>query len=847
MSKTNFSWLLKMAWRDSRKNRGKLFLFISSIVVGIAALVAINSFGENLQKNINQEARSLLAADLLIQGQERPNDSLALLFDSLEVARQANSADFPSFVRFPKSNDSRLAQVSAVKGDYPLYGELRTRPAAAATNFKKDGTALVEEAIAEQFNVEIGDEVMVGRATFEVSGIIERIPGRSSVSTAFAPVVMIDYDAIEATGLLKFGTMIEYRYYLAFDDNVDVDALAEERLEEQFEERSLRYETVQDRKESYGQVFGILTNFLNLVAFMALLLGCIGVASSVHIYVKDKLPSVAVLRCLGTSGRDAFLIFLLQIIAIGFIGAALGSLLGTLLQQILPAVLGDFLPMENVETDIAWQSVGQGILTGVLVSVLFALLPLLSVRRVSPLRSLRSSYEGDMRRRDPLKWLVYVGIAAFVGTFTAWQVGFNWGALFFTIAIAVSLGLLFGMAKLLMWLVKKFFPKSWSYVWRQSIANLYRPNNQTIVLMIAIGLGTGLISTMYFTREMILQQIEQSSSTGKANMVLFNIQNNELDSVVTLVQAEGLPIIDEVHVVNARITAIDGIPSDSLLRDTVADIPSYLIDREIQISYRNALFDNEEVEEGEWHGEMEAVSDTLISLDDNIARRLNAEVDTKITFLIDGRKITTRVSSLREVKNEALTPNFPILFQEGVLEDAPQINLVTSRSDSLAQVGQFQRALMSQFPSVTLFDLRTIMQALDSILERIAFVIRFMALFSILTGIIVLISSVILSKYQRIQESVLLRTLGASRRQILLINALEYFFLGGLAVLTGMLLSIIGSALLANFAFDIPFRPNWWLPILWFLGITGLTVVIGLLNSREVVAKPPLEVLRKEV
>ncbi|MEM1328402.1 MAG: FtsX-like permease family protein [Bacteroidota bacterium] len=847
MAKTNLPWLLKMAYRDSRHNRGKLFLFISSIIVGIAALVAINSFGENLQQNINQEARSLLAADLLIQGQERPNDSLALLFDSLEVARQANSAEFPSFVRFPKTNDSRLAQVSAVKGDYPLYGTLKTRPESAATTFKTDGTALIEDAIAEQFGVEIGDEVMVGRATFEISGIIERVPGRSSVSSAFAPVVMIDYDAIEATGLLKFGTMIEYRYYLAFDDDVDVDALAEERLEEQFEERSLRYETVEDRKESYGQAFGILTNFLNLVAFMALLLGCIGVASSVHIYVKDKLPSVAVMRCLGASGKEAFLIFLLQIVVIGFVGGLLGSLLGTLLQQILPIILKDFLPMENVETDIAWQSVGQGMLTGVLVSVLFALLPLLSVRRVSPLRSLRSSYEQDVRKRDPLKWLVYVGIVAFVGGFTAWQVGFNLGALFFTLAIAVSLGMLFGMAKLLMWVVKKFFPKSWSYVWRQSIANLYRPNNQTIVLMIAIGLGTGLISTMYFTREMILQQIEQSSSSDKPNMVLFNIQNQELDSVINLVNTEGLPVINEVHMVDARITAIDGIAADSLMCDTIADVPSYLLDRTIQVSYRNDLYDNEEIDEGKWHGNIEASDEVYISLDESIARRLNAEVDTEILFSVDGKEIATRVGSIRDVKEEALTPNFPILFQEGVLEEAPQINLVTSRTDSLPQVNKFQTALVQQFPSVTLFDLRSIMQALDSILERIAFVIRFMALFSILTGIIVLISSVILSKYQRIQESVLLRTIGASRRQILLINALEYFFLGGLAVLTGMILSIISSALLANFAFDIPFRPNWWLPILWFVGITSLTVIIGLLNSREVVAKPPLEVLRKEV
>lgn len=848
MAKTNFSWLLKMAWRDSRHNRGKLFLFISSIVVGIAALVAINSFGENLQKNINREAQSLLAADLLIEGTESPNDSLMLLLDSLEAERQARIANFPSFVRFPKTNDTRLAQVMATEGEYPLYGTLQTQPESAATAFLNGQNALIEEALALQFNVSIGDEIGVGRATFEVVGIVERVPGRSTVASSFAPVVFIPMNALEATGLMKFGTMVQYQYMLAFDENTDVDELAEERLEKAFEKRSLRYETVNDRKEGYGQAFTALNKFLNLVAFMALLLGCIGVASSVHIYIKDKLSSVAIMRCLGASGKQAFLIFLIQIAIIGFLGALVGSLIGTILQQVLPFVLQDFLPMDDIETTIAWRSLGQGLLTGLLVAVLFALLPLLSIRRVSPLRSLRSSYEKDVAKRDPLKWLVYTLIGVFVGGFTVWQIGWRWEALFFTLAIAIALAALFGMAKLLMWIVKKFFPKSWSYVWRQSIANLYRPNNQTIVLMIAIGLGTGLISTMYFTREMILQQIEQSSSGDKPNMILFNIKNEEVEAVANLIEEENLPLIDEIKLVNARILAINGITADSLLKDTTQNIPSFFLDRPMQVSYRNEPMENEEIEEGEWHGEIPLdTSNILISIEDNTARRLNAEVDTKILFEVDGEEIPTTVSSIREVKNEALTPNFPIIFPEGVLNDAPQINILSSRSDSLAQVTDFQRILVKSFPSVTLFDLRQLLQSLDSILEKVAFVIRFMALFSILTGIIVLISSVVLSKYQRIQESVLLRTIGASRRQILMINALEYALLGGLAVLTGMLLSIIGSATLAHFAFDIPFRPNWWLPILWLLGMTALTVVIGLLNSREVVTKPPLEVLRKEV
>lgn len=836
-----------MAWRDSRRNRGKLLLFVSSIVVGIAALVAINSFGENLQKDINSEAKSLLASDLLVTGQEAPNDSLNLLLDSLNAQERAQTASFPSFVRFPKTKDSKLVQVSAIEGNFPFYGDLVTFPEDAQQSFRNGRRALVEDVIMDQFEVEVGDSIQVGKATFIVEGRIDRVPGRSTIASSFAPLVYIPMVELEATDLLKFGSMVEYKYYFKFDEKEDVDLLAEDILEPVFEERQLRYETVEGRKESYGEVFGAMTSFLNLVAFIALLLGCIGVASSVHIYIKDKMSSVAILRCLGASGKQSFLIFLLQIGAMGFIGAVIGTIIGTLLQKILPIILGEFLPLERISTNISWLSAGQGVLTGVCVAILFALLPLVRIRKVSPLRSLRTSYDKDVSGKDPLRWLIYLLIIAFVIGFTAMQVGVHWETLIFPVAIGISLLALFGMAKLLMWAMKNFFPTKWSYVWRQSIANLYRPNNQTIILMIAIGLGTGLIATMHFTREMLLQQVNQTSGPNRPNMFLFNIQPNEREGVSEIVESNGLPVMDQLPIVTMKIARIDSLTTEQILRDTTSDIPDYVLENETQVSYRNYQKDNEEIEEGKWHTDLPNDGIIYVSIEDNLARRINVEVDSRIDFNVQGRTIETVVGSIREIKQEAMNPNFPIIFPEGTLEDAPQMNILLSRSDSVAQVTTLQGKIVEAFPSVTLFDFRQIMKTIDEVLSKISFVIRFMALFSILTGIIVLISSVVLSKYQRIQESVLLRTLGASRRQILWINALEYLLLGSLAALTGILLSVIGSFFLAKYAFQTDFSPNWWPPFLWFAGIAALTVLIGMLNSQEVVRKPPLEVLRKEV
>jgi len=446
-----------------------------------------------------------------------------------------------------------------------------------------------------------------------------------------------------------------------------------------------------------------------------------------------------------------------------------------------------------------------------------------------------------------LRWLIYLLIGLFVIGFTALQTGINWEALIFPVVIGIGLLTLFGMAKLLMFLVKKFFPHKWSYVWRQSIANLYRPNNQTIILMIAIGLGTGLISTMYFTREMLLQEVELSSGKNQPNFFMFNIQKEQIADVTELVKANDLPIMSSLPIARVRINAIDSLSTRAILRDTTSDIPSFLLERELEVSYRNELMDNEKIKEGKWHTKLEADSTVYVSLDTRLARRLNVEVDNEITFLVGDDELKTTVGSIRLVKDDPMKPNLGIIFPEGTIDDAPQFNIILSRTDSAQQVTNFQRVVAESFPGINLLDVRQILKTIDRILGKIAFVIRFMALFSILTGIIVLISSVVLSKYQRIQESVLLRTLGASQRQILWINALEYCLLGGLAALTGMLLSIIGSFFLAKYGFQIDFTPNWWPPILRFLGITVLTVIIGLLNSREVLVKPPLEVLRKEV
>ncbi|MGB0932279.1 MAG: ABC transporter permease [Chitinophagales bacterium] len=585
------------------------------------------------------------------------------------------------------------------------------------------------------------------------------------------------------------------------------------------------------------------------MAFIALLLGCIGVASSVHIYIREKRKTVAILRCLGVNGTQGFLIYLIQIAAMGLLGSIVGAFLGSLIQVLLPKVVGDFLPVE-VSLSISWAAIWQGIIIGLSISILFALLPLLAIRKVSPLRTLRDLGDSgnDVEAQDKWRWLVFALIGLFVFGFTYWQIGNIKDAAYFTGGIVAALAVLAAVSKGLIWSVRRFFPMQWSYVWRQSLANLYRPNNQTLTLMVCIGLGTALISVLFFTQSLLLNQVSIAGNNDRPNMILFDIQTEQKAAMAALTEANGLPVMQEVPVVTMRLASINDSTVVEMRKDTTRDISRWVLNREYRVSFRDTLDASEEVIAGEWRGRVNSPEDTIfISIAERIQDNMKVGVGDRVSFNVQGQIIETVVGSVRKVDWRRLQSNFFVLFPAGVLEEAPQFHILVTRTPSEMASAKFQQAVVEAHPNVSIVDLTMILETVDDILGKVSFVIQFMALFSILTGLLVLIGSVIISKFQRIKESVLLRTLGASRRQILTINALEYFFLGSLASFVGILLAVAGSWGLAKYTFKTPFTPDWTPVVVTFFVITILTVALGMLNSRDVLNKPPLEVLRMQV
>ena len=833
----SFPWLFKMAWRDSRKNRSRLLLFISSIVLGIAALVAVYSFKDNLQRDIDAQAKELTGADLVLDSRKGVSKAMQKVIDSLGD-EQSQEKTFASMIYFENGGGSRLVQMKALEGNYPYYGSIETQPASAAKHFQEDRTALVDQTLMLQFNTKVGDSVQIGDLKFKILGSLIKAPGQNGIAASVAPIVYLPLKYLEKTNLIKTGSRINNKFYFRYDDPSGVDEWVKKN-EVKLEKEGFDADTVESRKEQTGRSFKDVNRFLALSGFIALLLGCVGVGSAIHVYIQEKLSAIATLRCLGLKSRHAFFIYLIQIFFIGLIAATIGVMLGTGIQFLLPLVLKDFLPVE-ITMQISWSAVGQGLMLGLIISVLFALPSLLSVRKISPLNAIRLSFEKTRSKSDLLTWLVYLLMAAFVVGFTHLQMKTWVQTLAFTVSIGVAFILLIILSRLLMFLVKTLLPKSSNYLWRQGFANLYRPNNQTLMLTVSIGLSTALIGTLFFVQGILMSRVTLSSGSNQPNMVMFDIQKTQKKRIDSLTQAFKLPLMNQVPVVTMRIEEING-------KKASADTNNRRAYRnEIRATYQDSLTAAEKIVKGNWVGKVKPKETIYISLDQRYADQINVGLDDKILFNVQGMMIPTVVRSLREVNWSRMQTNFRVVFPAGVLEEAPQFHVLMTRVPTSELSAKFQGEVVKNFPNVSVIDLDLILKLLDEILNKIGFVIQFMAGFSMVTGWIVLVSAVLTSKNQRLKESILLRTLGASRKQILAINAIEYFFLGAFAAGAGLILAIGGSWALAKFSFEAFFIPPFWATLGLFGSVVFIVVITGVLSTRSILNQPPLKILRTE-
>jgi putative ABC transport system permease protein len=824
-----------------------------SISLGVGALVAINSFRTNILASIQVESRNLLGADLELHGRVPFAQRIVQVLDSLEGSGHgvAYVTTVASMAATPDAEFSRLVQIKAVRGAYPFYGQIGTHPASGWETFRSGQYAVVDRAVVVELDVAVGDTINVNGYPLEIAGVVTTSPGEISFQGAIGPRVFISEDHLEAMNLIRMGSLARYQAYLAIGGPEAVQELIDT-MRPEFREHDVGYDTVAERVGELTDAMTSMTRFLGLVGLVALLLGGVGVASAVHVFIKERLDTVAVLRCIGARQSTVFAAYLFQATAMGFIGALGGVALGTGVQFGLPALLRDFLPVD-VPVSVDWVMMGAGLLIGIWVAGIFAFLPLLAIRDVPPLRALRSAYEATRTRGRWLRLCAFVALATSVVAISVWQAPAPQIGVAFAAAISVTTALLWLTAKLLIWLTKRYFPKRARYVIRQGIANLFRPQNQTVAVTIALGFGAFLVGTIYVVQRNLLDKFDLQDNAEAPNITAFDIQPDQRTAVLELFnRTDGT--VSLTPLIPARMSHVNGRSIAEILEDTTRRRPPrWALVREYRHTYRDSTSNTEAVIEGNWwndSGDSSVTGDTThhasrISIEDDLARMLDLTLGDRITWNIQGIAVESEISNIRRVDWARLDLNFFVVFEPGLIEELPHTTIAMARIDDPTQRANLQRDIVRQFANVSVIDLTLVQETVSRIIGKVTLAIRFMALFSIASGIVVLVGAIATSQFHRIRESVLLKTLGASKRQIRQIFSTEYAALGTLAGFTGVLLSGVAGWILIRFFFGFTFRvPGLPLVGIW-LSAVAVTTAVGLASSRKVLAKPPLAVIRE--
>ena len=860
---------LRMARREGRGSRRRLALYMGSITLGVAALVAINSFRKNVTDAISGQARELLGADLELSSRQPFDAAVSALLDSTgrSGVPLARVTSFASMALARNSGATRLVEVRAVEPGFPFYGTMETDPPGVWPGLQRGEHALVDPALLVQLRTAVGDTLAVGDARFVITGTIVKSPGEIALRTAIGPRVYIPAADLAETGLLRRGSLARYLAYLKLQPPAAVERYISQHRA-LLRAHHVGYDTVAEREAELTRSLDILARYLGLVGLMALLLGGVGVASAVNVFSREKLPIAAVLRCLGATQRTVFAIYLLQAAAMGLAGAAVGAALGVIVQWQLPRLLADFLPVA-VSAGVDWRSVAAGLGIGVWVAVVFALLPLLTIRNVSPLAALRRDFEPARRGAEPARVAAYAALAASVVGLSVWQAPRARSGLAFAAGAALTTAQLWAGAALLTRAMRRLFPRGARYVVRQGVANLFRPHNQTTAVTLAVGFGIFLIATLYVVQQNLLDQLRLDAGPHPANLVMFDIQKDQIAGVRAMLRQRGITTVEEAPIVTARIGAINGHSVKQLLADSARYRHArWALQREYRNTYRDSLTASETVVAGRWWtgraageaagaGEAEGTAATrgapssaspaspaAISVEQDLARELGVTVGDTITWDVQGVPVQSRITSLRHVTWARFEPNFFVVFQPGVLDSAPQSFVVLTRVPDETARAELQRDLVLAYPNIAALDLTLVERTLDQVLGSVTLAIKFMALFSIASGLLVLTGAIATSRFQRLKESVLLKTLGATRRQIAQITVTEYAALGALAGLAGVALAAVAGWALMRFFFDAPFRlPGLPLSVL-ALGAASITTLVGLANSWQLFGRPPLAVLR---
>jgi len=840
-------FILNLARRELRASWRRLLFFFLCIGVGVGSIVALRSMIQSLNRAVAGEARALMTADVQAETtREWPAESLVKIERAARpplAEARTETIEAPTMLRpaDPAREGALMVEVKGVERGFPLYGEFLLADGRAFDfALVENGGAVVAPLLLERLSLRVGDRVKVGEKELEIRGVTRQEPG-SSGGFRLGPRVFMARADLEAAGLTGFGSRARRKILFKAGEG-RMDELVRT-LRAELGNNVVNVRSYRDSEENLSEQFSRAENYLSLTGLVILVLGGIGVSSVTRVFVEQKRKTIAVLKCVGATGRRLTAAYLAQVVALGAAGSLLGIVLAKAALLFVQARFAESLP-PNLSYGLQPGAVAQGLGLGLLISLLFSALPLLRIRHIRPNMLLRDAAEETPRRwLDLWRAVVAGGVLAGLVFLASWQAGSVRVGVVFLLGLGATALVLYAAAWLLVFLVRRARGLG-TFAVRQAINSMHRPGNQTRVIVLAVGLGAFLVLSVQSLQSSLLDEFDVARRGNLPNMYLIDVQRDQVEGVRELVAQTAGGRAELIPTVRARIAAVNGKEID--LEAAGVRGERGRLGREYVVTYRPRLEYNETVVAGQFWDETPS-AEPEISIEEALRGTAGIDVGSTITFDIQGRKLTARVTSVRRVDWRNSRTGFLVLFRPGALEKAPQMFVgAVDGPEAEPERSRFQRAIVDRYPNVSVIDVADIVRGVGRILSNITLAVSFIGGFVFLSGALILVGSIAMTKFQRVYEAAVLKTLGAKRRVLLTIMLTEYGLLGLVAGVVGAAAANGLSYAVARYVFDVRWA---FAPGLNAAGVAAtvlLVCAVGALSSLDVLTRKPLAILRAQ-
>ena len=825
---------LKFILRDLYRSRNQAAIFVLCVVLSIVTLVAVNGFSRSVNDSLWKDARALHAGDIIIQSRQ---DFSGPLLDTVAALKQDGSVDsaryyeFYSVVRAEDGEATLLSKLKVVQKGYPFYGRCDLVSGRDFSQVLISGSVIVEQMLLDRLGLQVGDRLRIGSATLVVADVILKEPDRPVNFYAFGPRIFVADQDLETLDLLKKGSRIKYVNLLKVHEDKDLMQIAA-RIGAVADPVQERVDTFRTAESGIKRFFNNFLFFLNLIGIFTLFLAGIGIFSALTAYLREKEKTVAIIKTVGAGSRFIFFHYTAGLLILALLGSAVGLLLGLAIQHAFPLFFSGLMPPQ-LTMAVSWQGLIKGFCLGFVVVALFAFLPLYRLKNIKPAYILRKD-----STREPAGLPYYATLSAifiFFALMVLWQFRGLKTSLYFTGGGVAFFAVTAVITHLSLFALKRL--RIGPLTVRQALKGLFRPGNATRPIIITLSASLTLIFTIYLVETNLDETFVASYPPDAPNLFFLDIQPDQLSTFdqALNVKTRYYPII------RARIVSINGEKIDRTVeRRERGDNLS----RTFNLTYRSDLLDDEVIVAGD--SLFKAGQDGVqVSVMDTVAERKQMKIGDRIVFRVQGIPLEAVISSIRSRTRETMKPFFYFVFQEHTLKQAPQ-TIFTAVKVEEHRIAEIQNRIVGLFPNISVIDLTATLRAFAEVTRKLSNIIRFFTAFSILAGLLIVVSSVFATRFARTRESVYYRVLGAKSVFVLKVFSLENFFLGFVSALLAFGFSQIISWVITTRVFDIGFKPFVFGGALMIAATVALVIVVGLLPTLAILRYKPVTFLREQ-